>query len=65
MDVNLLNEIANSQFAYLIMFMGLLSFVIKTSYDRENKMREQLDKTVPILNQILLRLDLIEEKIEK
>ena len=60
-----LNQIARSESAYFILFMLLLGFVIKTSYDRENKMRDQLDKTVPILNQILVRLDLIEEKIEK
>lgn len=64
-EIELLDKIANSQFAYLIMFMGLLGFVIKTSYEREQKMNEQLDKTIPILNQILMRLDLIEEKMEK
>lgn len=64
-EIELLDRIANSQFAYLILFMGLLGYVIKTSYDREQKMNEQLDKTIPILNQILVRLDLIEEKMER
>lgn len=65
MDINTLNEVANSPFAYLILFMILLAYVIKSSDEREHKMREQLDKTVPILSQILNRLDVIEEKIEE
>lgn len=65
MDINTLNEVANSPFAYLILFMILLGYVIKSSDEREHKMREQLDKTVPILSQILNRLDVIEEKIEE
>lgn len=65
MNITHLNEIANSPFAYLILFMVLLAYVIKSSDTREAKMREQLDKTVPILHQILVRLDVIEEKIEK
>lgn len=64
MDVEMISEVAQSQFAYLIMFIGLLVYVIKASDEREKKTREQLDKTVPILNQILSRLDVIEDKIE-
>lgn len=65
MDITMLNDIANSPFAYLILFMLLLGYVIKSSDDREKKMREQLDKTIPILSQILTRLDIIEEEIKK
>lgn len=65
MNVELISEVAQSQFAYLIMFIGLLVYVIKASDERERKTREQLDKTVPILNQILARLDVIEDKIEE
>lgn len=65
MNVELISEVAQSQFAYLIMFIGLLVYVIKASDEREKKTREQLDKTVPILNQILSRLDVIEDKIEE
>lgn len=71
MDIGVLNEIANSPFAYLILFMLLLAYVIRStdlrerkSEERESKMREQMDKTIPILSQILIRLDVIEEKIE-
>lgn len=59
-----INSIANSPVAYLILFIGLLSYVLKTSQTREAQMREQLDKTVPVLEKILIRLDVIEEKIE-
>lgn len=65
MNITTLNDIANSPFAYLILFMLLLGYVIKSSDDREKKMREQLDKTIPILRQILTRLDIIEEEIKK
>lgn len=65
MNITTLNDIANSPFAYLILFMLLLGYVIKSSDDREKKMREQLDKTIPILSQILTRLDIIEEEIKK
>ncbi len=32
---------------------------------REKEMREQLDKTVPVLEKILIRLDVIEDKLER
>lgn len=63
MDV--MNNIANSPSAYLMLFMLLLGYVLKTSQKRESQMREQLDKTVPVLEKILTRLDVIEDKLER
>ena len=44
------NAISNSPSAYLILFIFLLMYVLKTSSEREKQMREQLDKTIPILD---------------
>ena len=62
--IEMINEIVSSPFAYLILFIVLLAYVLRSSQVRETQMREQLDKTVPVLEKILIRLDVIEEKIE-
>ena len=63
-SMDIVNEIVNSPTAYLSMFVILLGYVLYSSQNREKEMREQLDKTVPVLEKILIRLDVIEEKIE-
>ena len=63
MDV--VNSIVNSPSAYLTMFIVLLGYVLHSSQNREKEMREQLDKTVPVLEKILTRLDVIEDKLER
>ena len=65
MDMEIINEIVNSPSAYLTMFILLLAYVLQSSQGREKEMREQLDKTVPVLEKILIRLDVIEEKLER
>lgn len=65
MDVEIINEIVNSPSAYLTMFILLLAYVLQSSQSREKEMREQLGKTVPVLEKILIRLDVIEEKLER
>ena len=65
MEVNVLNEVANSPFAYLIMFMALLTYVIKSSDAREIKMREQLDKIVPILDHLVREIEDIKDTISR
>ena len=65
MEVNVLNEVANSPFAYLIMFMALLGYVIKSSDAREVKMREQLDKIVPILDHQVREIEDIKDTINR
>ena len=63
--MELVNDIVNSPSAYLTMFIVLLGYVIHSSQNREKEMREQLDKTVPVLEKILTRLDVIEDKLER
>ena len=63
--MQLINEIVNSPSAYLSLFILLLGYVLYSSQTREKEMREQLDKTVPVLEKILIRLDIIEDKLER
>ena len=63
--VEMINNIVNSPSAYLMMFIILLGYVLSSSQKREHEMREQLDKTVPVLEKILIRLDVIEDKLER
>lgn len=63
--MQLINEIVNSPSAYLSLFILLLGYVLYSSQAREKEMREQLDKTVPVLEKILIRLDVIEDKLER
>ena len=65
MELGVLNEVANSPFAYLIMFMALLGYVIKSSDTREIKMREQLDKIVPILDHLVREIEDIKDSISR
>lgn len=53
------NTIANSPSAYLILFIFLLIYVLRTSSEREAQMREQLDKTIPILDRLVKDMELI------
>lgn len=64
-NMQLINEIVNSPSAYLSLFILLLGYVLYSSQSREKEMREQLDKTVPVLEKILIRLDVIEDKLER
>nr|UVX52886.1 MAG: BhlA holin family protein [Bacteriophage sp.] len=63
MDVNTIVEMVISQGPFAALFIWLLIDTNKKNEAREQRMQEQLDKTVPILNQIVSRLDVIEEKI--
>ena len=63
--MQLINEIVNSPSAYLSLFILLLGYVLYSSQMREKEMRGQLDKTVPVLEKILIRLDVIEDKLER
>lgn len=68
MDSNtleLINEIANSPFAYLILFICLLCYILKTSSIREIKMRDQLDKIVPILDNLVKDVNEIKNDIKR
>ena len=63
--MQVINDIVNSPSAYLSMFILLLGYVLYSSQMREKEMREHLDKTVPGLEKILIRLDVIEDKLER
>ena len=63
--MQLINDIVNSPSAYLSLFILLLGYVLSSSQMREKEMRDQLDKTVPVLEKILIRLDVIEDKLER
>ena len=62
--IELSSAIANSPVAYFILFILMLMYELKTSSDRELKMREQLDKTIPILEVIVTKVDRIEKKLD-
>lgn len=64
MDVNTIVEMVITQGPFAALFIWLLIDTNKKNEAREQRMQEQLDKTVPILNQIVSRLDDIEEKIK-
>ena len=64
-SMELVNDIVNSPSAYLTMFIVLLGYVLHSSQNREKEIREQLDKTVHVLEKILTRLDVIEDKLER
>ena len=64
MDINTLIESVITQGPFAALFIWLLIDTNKKNEVREQRMQEQLDKTVPVLNQIVNRLDMIEEKIK-
>ncbi|MGL5693728.1 MAG: BhlA/UviB family holin-like peptide [Peptostreptococcaceae bacterium] len=64
MDLNALTDMIMSQGVFAALFIWLLIDTNKKNEIREQRMQEQLDKTIPILNQIVLRLDDIEDKIK-
>ncbi len=63
MDINTIAEMVITQGPFAALFIWLLIDTNKKNEIREQRMQEQLDKTVPVLNQIVNRLDDIEEKI--
>ncbi|MGL6106138.1 MAG: BhlA/UviB family holin-like peptide [Romboutsia sp.] len=64
MDLNSLTDMIMRQGVFAALFIWLLIDTNKKNEIREQRMQEQLDKTIPILNQIVLRLDDIENKIK-
>lgn len=65
MYIEELERVASSQFAYLILFIGLLLYVLRESNIRENKMREQLDKIVPILDKLVRDVSDIKNELKE
>ena len=59
------NGIVNSPSVYLTLFIGLLAYVLKSSQLRETQMRDQLDKTVPILDRLVRDVNEIKNELRK
>ena len=59
------NNIVNSPSVYLTLFIGLLAYVLKSSQLRETQMRDQLDKTVPILDRLVRDVNEIKNELRK
>ena len=59
------NGIANSPSVYLTLFIMLLAYVLKSSQLREQQMRDQLDKTVPILDRLVRDVNEIKNELRK
>ena len=62
--IETMNAISNSPTAYLTLFMILLYYVLKSSNQREKEMRDQLDKIVPILDNLVSKVDYIEKRLK-
>ena len=59
------NGIANSPSVYLTLFIMLLAYVLKSSQLREQQMRDQLDKIVPILDRLVRDVNDIKNELRK
>ena len=59
------NSVVNSPSVYLTLFIGLLAYVLKSSQLRETQMRDQLDKTVPILDKLVRDVNEIKNELRK
>lgn len=59
------NNIVNSPSVYLTLFIMLLAYVLKSSQFREQQMRDQLDKIVPILDRLVRDVNDIKNELRK
>ena len=59
------NSIVNSPSVYLTLFIMLLAYVLKSSQLREQQMRDQLDKIVPILDRLVRDVNYIKNELRK
>ena len=65
MNIETINNLVNSPSAYLTLFIALLAYVLKSSQLRETQMRDQLDKTVPILDRLVRDVNEIKNELRK
>ena len=59
------NNIVNSPSVYLTLFIMLLAYVLKSSQLREQQMRDQLDKILPILDRLVRDVNDIKNELRK
>ena len=64
-NIEAINNLVNSPSVYLTLFIGLLAYVLKSSQLRETQMRDQLDKTVPILDRLVRDVNEIKSELRK
>ena len=65
LTIESINNIVNSPSVYLTLFIVLLAYVLKSSQLREQQMRDQLDKTVPILDRLVRDVNEIKNELRK
>ena len=65
MNIETINNLVNSPSVYLTLFIALLGYVLKSSQLRETQMRDQLDKTVPILDRLVRDVNEIKNELRK
>ena len=65
MNIEAINNLVNSPSVYLTLFITLLAYVLKSSQLRETQMRDQLDKTVPILDRLVRDVNEIKNELRK
>ena len=65
MNIEVINNLVNSPSVYLTLFIVLLAYVLKSSQLRETQMRDQLDKTVPILDRLVRDVNEIKNELRK
>ena len=65
MNIETINNLVNSPSVYLTLFIALLAYVLKSSQLRETQMRDQLDKTVPILDRLVRDVNEIKNELRK
>ena len=63
MNIEAINNLVNSPSVYLTLFIALLAYVLKSSQLRETQMRDQLDKTVPILDRLVRDVNEIKNEL--
>ena len=63
--VEMVNSLASSQVAFGSLFIRLLVYVLRTSEKREAKLQEQLDKIIPILDNLVRDVNDIKNDMKK
>lgn len=63
--VDMVNSLASSQVAFGSLFILLLVYVLRTSEKREAKLQEQLDKIIPILDNLVRDVNDIKNDMKK
>ena len=65
LTIESVNNIVNSPSVYLTLFIVLLAYVLKSSQLREQQMRDQLDKIVPILDRLVRDVNDIKNELKE